>query len=199
MSQVVPRNLVQEAVAGREFDDTVIRVGDLTSGQLDGTSIPEDTPGVIGTLEVGEDDPVADAAAVIVGEYMGNDPRVPEHLEDSDPAAGFVSGQTEQGRPDIKVQESTPGDPAQNPMVWISGGAQETFTEKELMSPRPWDRLTTDQVSNITDIKPIRPGEKPQYVPAGRHINLVVQPTTGAETYSLSDSSGYFPILKWVP
>lgn len=199
MSQVVPDNLVRDALASGDFETETVRVQDLSAGQFDGVSLNEDTQGVIGTLEVGNDDPVADAAAVIVGEYMGADPRLPPQVDPGSAQEGFVSGQTDQGRLDLLIQEATPGDPAQDPMVLIAGGAQESFTDERLMSPRPWDLITTTEVSSVTDIQPIRPGGKPKVVKAGRHVNLAVKPTTGAETYSLSDSTGYFPILKWVP
>lgn len=189
---------VRKAVKRGLFEPDRLYVSDLQGGQFDGTQLSADDSGVVGYVEIGNHDPFADSVAVLVGQFLGERPEVPPAVEEANDGDKFLAGNTSQARADIDLNEAA-DDANKSAKWWLAGAKDETEKKPRLTGVIRNQLMDTSYTAGITEHEPITPGSgRLSPVGDGEYVNWVADPGAGgAETYSLSDSSGFWPVLTW--
>lgn len=190
----VATSKVQRALRQGLFERVVITDSQMNNGQFHNTQLGADEQGVLAEIQVGEDTPVDDALALIVGVYTSGPPNMPggENLGDS-----FISGQTIKGRSTFEIQTDTDGDVNVDTRVGLGGHKQATVADDNVLEFRREEEVnTTDQ--SIVEIEPVTPWDTGHAIIGdGGFLTLVVDPGANAQTFGFDHCSVRIEALKW--
>jgi len=190
---------VQNALNMGLFETETVKLeSDGNSGQFDQTQLNADDNGVITYLQVGTDAPIADAEAVILGQYLPPDKHFPTRGGDG---SSFLAGQTRVNRFRVRLRTQG-GSDAQASARWGLGIHKDpTVAKANTFSLSDVDSYNPNAVSNDTDIPVDTAAELGNsFGGDGDYIVLVANPgAAGAETYQYdeADSELTIPVLKW--
>jgi len=200
---VVTQGQVRTALANGRFETEQILNTDMSEGTFgdNSTSLAKDEQGVIAHIEVGNDAPIADAAAIIVGHYMGSDPTRPTR-EGASTGASFLTGQTSSNRIICSLEAS--GARAQDSARFALGGTKNKSVARDNIKPLTKYEKHDDNLSgvDVTDI-PVDTARSlgTSVVKEGEYLTWIGYPGNGGSlTFDYDGSNNAnleVPILKW--
>lgn len=198
----VPTSQMERALEAGLFDPVTINQGDFNNGVYHtasgtGIQLPSGNHGVVAYIQVGNDNPLDDAVAAIVGQYLGT-PNLPPTVEGKSDGDQFLTGQTRDKRSQFRIKQEDDTDYASGTRVAVATAKQEFETKPRATDWRDLADMDPNNVTNINEIPPTFPHPtSPLFVGENEYINIVVDAGSTAQRFGFDHSTVTLYALKW--
>lgn len=186
---------LQAAASFGFMEPTTITNADLSAGQLDNTSLSQGNTAVIAEIEIGEDTPIADAEAILLGQFLGENASVPGRSGAGD---AFLESDTADKRINLNLDEGD-GTDADGGQVGLGIHKEPTVAKANAYSLQDIADVDQGQQSS-TSVPKFTPSRANwAFGTKGEFLTVVARaPNDGATTtFELSESTISIPVLKW--